>query len=65
MKYKSKKFLIDGFNVSKIAKIYKTPVYCYSFKKLQENIKDFKKVFKQIILYVFVKANSNKILLKR
>ena len=36
MKYKSKKFLIDGFNVSKIAKIYKTPVYCYSFKNLKK-----------------------------
>ncbi len=65
MKYKSKNFLIDGFNVSKIAKIYKTPVYCYSFKKLQENIKDFKKVFKQInpLTCFSVKANSNKILL--
>ncbi len=65
MKYKSKNFLIDGFNVSKIAKIYKTPVYCYSFKKLQKNIKDFKKVFKQInpLTCFSVKANSNKILL--
>ena len=65
MRYKSKKFLIDGFNVDKIAKTYKTPVYCYSFKRLRENIKDFKKNFKRInpITCFSVKANSNKILL--
>ena len=65
MRYKSKKFLIDGFNVNKIAKTYKTPVYCYSFKRLKENIKDFKKNFKLInpLTCFSVKANSNKILL--
>ena len=65
MRYKSKKFLIDGFNVDKIAKTYKTPVYCYSFKRLRENIKDFKKNFKLInpLTCFSVKANSNKILL--
>ena len=65
MKYKSKKFLIDGFNVSKIAKTYKTPIYCYSFKKLRENIKNFKKKFKLIkpLTCFSVKANSNKTLL--
>ncbi len=65
MRYKSKKFLIDGFNVDKIAKTYKTPVYCYSFKRLRENIKDFKKNFKRInpLTCFSVKANSNKILL--
>ena len=65
MRYKSKKFFIDGFNVNKIAKTYKTPVYCYSFKRLKENIKDFKKNFKLInpLTCYSVKANSNKILL--
>ena len=65
MKYKSKKFLIDGFSVSKIARKYKTPVYCYSFRKLKENIKNFKKNFKLInpLTCFSVKANSNKILL--
>ena len=65
MRYKSKKFLIDGFNVDKIAKTYKTPIYCYSFKRLKENIKDFKKNFKYInpLTCFSVKANSNKILL--
>ena len=65
MRYKSKNFSIDGFNASKIAKVYETPIYCYSFKKLQENIKNFKKSFKHInpLTCFSVKANSNKILL--
>ncbi len=65
MRYKLKNFSIDGFDVNKIAKKYKTPVYCYSFKKLRENILNFNKNFKHIdpLTCFSVKANSNKILL--
>ena len=65
MRYKSKNFLIDGFDVNKIAKKFKTPIYCYSLKKLKKNIKNFKKNFKHIdpLTCFSVKANSNKILL--
>jgi len=65
MIYKSKNFSIDGLNVNKIARKYKTPIYCYSFKKLKENIINFNKNFKNInpLTCFSVKANSNKILL--
>tara|TARA_B100002019_G_C21210240_1_gene569001 strand:- start:40 stop:1254 length:1215 start_codon:yes stop_codon:yes gene_type:complete len=65
MRYKSKNFSIDGLNVNKIARKYKTPIYCYSFKKLKENIINFNKNFKNInpLTCFSVKANSNKILL--
>ena len=65
MRYKSKNFSIDGLNVNKIARKYKTPIYCYSFKKLKENILNFNKNFKNInpLTCFSVKANSNKILL--
>ena len=66
MKYKSKEFKIDGYKVKTLAKKYSTPLYCYSFKKIKENIDNFKKNFKKInpIICFSVKSNSNKILLK-
>ncbi len=66
MKYKLKNFFIDGLKAQNLAKRYNTPIYCYSFKKLKENIDEFKKnfsYFKPLICFS-VKANSNKILLK-
>ncbi len=66
MKYKLKNFFIDGLKAQNLAKRYNTPIYCYSFKKLKENIDEFKRnfsYFKPLICFS-VKANSNKILLK-
>tara|TARA_B100001121_G_scaffold308265_1_gene331812 strand:- start:2562 stop:3776 length:1215 start_codon:yes stop_codon:yes gene_type:complete len=62
MRYKSKDLLIDDFKIEKIANKYKTPIYCYSYKKLRENIKNFKKNFKNIspLICFSVKSNSNK-----
>ena len=66
MRYKSKDLLIDGFKTKILAKKYLTPLYCYSFKKIKENIKNFKKNFKGInpLICFAVKANPNKILLR-
>ena len=66
MKYKKKELLIDGFKPKILAKKYSTPIYCYSLKKIKENIINFKKSFRGInsLVCFAVKANPNKILLK-
>ena len=65
MKYKKKEFLIDGLKAKILAKKYSTPIYCYSFKKIRENIVNFKNNFKSInpLTCFAVKANPNKVLL--
>ena len=66
MKYKKNNLVIDGFKVENLAKKYSTPLYCYSLRKLKENITNFKNTFKNInpITCFSVKANPNKILLR-
>ncbi|MDA9653919.1 diaminopimelate decarboxylase [Candidatus Pelagibacter sp.] len=61
MIYKKDKLTIDGYNVGLLAKKFKTPVYCYSFKKLKENILAFKKSFYEInpLICFAVKSNTN------
>jgi len=65
MIYKKKNFFIEKVKVSRLAKTYSTPLYCYSYKKLSENINYFKKIFKSInpLICFSVKSNPNKILL--
>ena len=66
MKYKSKNYFIDTLKVEPLAKKYSTPLYCYSFKKLKNNIMNFKQNFKQInpIICFAVKSNSNGTILR-
>ena len=45
MKYINKKLSIEKVAVENIAKKYKTPTYCYSYRQLKENIENFKKKF--------------------
>ena len=61
MIYKKNKLRIDGINLDLLAKRFNTPLYCYSTKKLKENIKNFKKQFNKLnpLLCFAVKANSN------
>ena len=65
MIYKKNEFLIDNIKTSVLAKKYATPLYCYSFKKLKNNILNFKQNFKSIkpIICFSVKSNPNKTLL--
>ena len=61
MIYKKNKLLIERLNIENIAKKYKTPVYCYSLKRIKKNIENLKDNFKKfnpLICYA-VKANSN------
>ena len=46
MKYINKKLKIEKFNVQDIARKYRTPAYCYSYRSLKENILNFKENFK-------------------
>ena len=66
MKYKLKEFLIDNFKAKILAQKYKTPLYCYSFKIIKENITNFKKNFETIkpLTCFAVKSNPNKVLLR-
>ena len=66
MIYKRNKLVIDNFDVNSIAKKYKTPIYCYSLKKIKENIENLKNNFKHInpLICYAVKANSNLAILK-
>ena len=61
MIYKNNKLRIDRFNIGNITKKYKTPIYCYSLKRIEDNIQNFKNYFKKInpLICYAVKANSN------
>ena len=66
MIYKNNKLTFGSFNVDFLAKKFNTPIYCYSLKKIKENISIFKNHFKKIdpLICFAVKANTNISLLK-
>ena len=66
MNYRKNKLVIDGFDVNFLGKKYKTPIYCYSLKKIIENITNLKKKFKKLnpLFCYAVKANGNLKILK-
>tara|TARA_B100001142_G_scaffold202485_1_gene200878 strand:+ start:360 stop:1574 length:1215 start_codon:yes stop_codon:yes gene_type:complete len=61
MKYIKKKFTIEKVSVEKITKKYGTPTYCYSYRKLKENINNFKRNFKSFspLVCFAIKSNTN------
>ena len=66
MKYINNNFLIENIKAEYLAKKFDTPIYCYSYKKLKENINNFKNNFKLIspLICFSVKSNSNLSLIK-
>ena len=66
MIYKKNKLNIDGFDVGFLARKFSTPIYCYSLKKIKENITNFKSNFRKInpLICFAVKANANVNILK-
>jgi len=66
MSYKKNHYYIEGISSEKIARKFNTPVYCYSYKKLKQNIINFKKNFNSFkpIICFSVKSNTNLNLLK-
>ena len=65
MNYKKDEFFVEKVKSSFLAKKYSTPLYCYSFERIKDNIQSFKNTFKTInpLICFAVKANPNKILL--
>ena len=61
MKYLKRKLHIENLNVQYIAKKFGTPAYCYSYKALKENIKNFKKSFNSFspLICFSIKSNPN------
>ena len=66
MKYLNKKLQIENVSVQNLAAKYGTPAYCYSFKKLRENIVKFKENFRSFspMICFAVKSNTNVNLIK-
>ena len=61
MEYINKNLFIEKIKIENIAKKYGTPTYCYSYKKLKENISNFKKSFKSFspLVCFAIKSNTN------
>jgi len=61
MTYINKNFTIEKVRVQDIAKKFGTPAFCYSYKKLKENISNFKKNFNSFspLICFAVKSNTN------
>ena len=66
MKYINKSLIIENIKVHDIAKKFGTPIYCYSYKKLKENIANFKRSFNSFspLICFAVKSNTNVSLVK-
>ena len=61
MNYKKKLFYVENISTEKLSKKFKTPLYCYSYLKLKNNVNNFKNHFKKInpLICFSVKSNSN------
>jgi len=61
MNYKKKNFHVENISTEKLSKKFNTPLYCYSYLKLKNNIVNFKNYFKKInpLICFSVKSNSN------
>ena len=66
IKFKKNNLCVEKISAIKLAKIYKTPFYCYSLLELKKNFFDFKNSFNNIkpLVCFSVKSNSNLTLLK-
>ena len=61
MKYINKHLSIEKVKVIDIAKKFGTPIYCYSYRQLKENISNFKNNFKSFapLICFAIKSNTN------
>ncbi len=66
MKYNKNIFTIDKCNLNKVVKRFETPVFCYSEKKITENINNFRNNFKSFspVICFSTKSNCNLEILK-
>ena len=61
MKYINKSLSIEKVKIQNLARRFGTPLYCYSYEKLKENIANFKKNFRSFspLICFAVKSNTN------
>ena len=61
MKYISNNFFVEKVSSKKLAKKFDTPLYCYSYEKLKQNIDNFILNFKKLspLICFAIKSNSN------
>ena len=61
MKYINKNLTIEKIKIMDVAKKFGTPLYCYSYTKLKENINNFKKSFNSFspLVCFAIKSNTN------
>jgi len=61
MKYINKHLSIEKVKAQDIAKKFGTPIYCYSYRQLKENISNFKKSFNSFspLICFAIKSNTN------
>ena len=61
MKYINKNLSIEKIKIKDVARKFGTPIYCYSYKQLKENINSFKKKFKSFspLICFAIKSNTN------
>ena len=61
MRYINKNLSIEKVKVHDIAKKFGTPIYCYSYRQLKENISNFKKSFNSFdpLVCFAIKSNTN------
>ena len=66
MQYKNKRFYVENISTEKLARKFNTPLYCYSYLKIKNNILNFKNYFNKInpLVCFSVKSNSNLTILK-
>ena len=66
MKYVNNTLSVEKVKIQAIAKKFGTPIYCYSYKQLKENINNFKKSFISFapLICFAVKSNTNVNLIK-
>ncbi len=66
MKYNNNIFTVENCSLSKVTQRFETPIFCYSQKRIRENIRNFKKSFKSFspIICFSTKSNSNVEILK-
>ena len=66
MKYINKNLFIEKIKVQDIAGKFGTPIYCYSYDQLKENIINFKRNFKSFspLICFAIKSNTNVNLIK-
>ena len=66
MKYINNSILVEKVKIQKLSKKFGTPLYCYSYEKIKQNINNFKSNFKSIspLICFALKANSNLKILK-